>query len=524
MQLKKFTIIFLIFSLLETPAILLAQQESVKQPPSSLTANPFAEHFFTPTSQKLEHKISDVRGFQVFKNPSRAQQSEYAIVTDFGGGVIKSRSLSGLADIKTIDAYIKKNLKTANFEGVEIRQLPIPDLKGGATIFYWVGDKAFATAQAATAEVALMKAVVESKGGNFAALVRAAPVFVSPEPEQVVEIPKTAAQFKKEEELVLRFTDQMDIGERLYGPFQGVPAGEPIVWQSFGETTWRKTNLSSKNFNSQVGYWCNRIIFKGVRFPLNTLDPFVESTIDLDSTSNDAASKLMLYVGLEWMPLLRNVWLQNYKPFGDIPILDWIRNYKFYIKYGDRHNLKDEILNSKSYDLVWGVEIYYEWGVELPALAEGRPTKFSEFLRQYVWGEYYGNYAVHKTDFSSEKSFNALIANSSVKMGIKLPGIPLPHNPINDEIVLMPYLRFEHTNNSSFSFWYQNYFYIAPGICWMPFRCYRFKENEWLSKTKVFAEWIGIGRDQWMKQDGDPNPKPPDYDLRFGISFSSRRF
>ncbi len=521
MELKKLGSIFLILAFLTVPAILSAQTETTVQPPD--TVNPYAEHFFAPAGQKLEAKITEIRGFQVFKNPSRAQKAEYSILTDFGGGVVKSRALSGLKDIKAIDDYIKANLKTAAFEGVEIRQLPIPDAQGGVTALYWVGDKAFATAQEATAEVALIKAAVETKGGNFAELVRSAPVYVPIEAEKPVEI-KTPAQFQKEEELILKFTDQMNIGEKLYGPFQGVPSGEPIVWQSFGETSWRQTNLSSKAFESQVGYWTNRIIFKGIRFPMNTLDPFVEATMDLDSTSNPNGSKLMLYAGLEWMPLQRNAWLQNFRPFGDIPILDWIRNYKFYLKYGDRHNLKNEILNSKDYDLIWGVQIYYEWGTELPPLDEGRPEKFTDYIRQYVWGEYYGDYSVQKTNFSSEKSFNALIANSSVMMGIKLPGIPLPHNPINDEFVLMPYVRFEHVNNSSFSFWYQNSYFIAPGLRWMPFRCYRFKENEWLSKTKIFAEWVGIGRRQLVKQDGDPDPKPPDYDLRFGISFSSRRF
>lgn len=521
MMLKKLFVFFVVLTLLSISNTLSAQEETSKQLPSP--ANPYVEHFFSPPTQKLESAINEVRGFSVFKNHSRAQNSEYSIVTDFGGGVLKSRPLSGLKDIKAIDDYIKKNLKVANFEGVEIRQLSIPDVKGQAKEMYWVGDKCFATAQEATKEVQSVKVAVEAKGGDFAALVRDAPVFVPPEAEQPIEV-KTPAQFKKEEELVLKFTDQMNIGERLYGPFQGVPSGQPIVWQSFGESTWRKTNLSSKHFDSQVGYWCNRLIFKGIRFPFNTLDPFIESTINLDSTSNDASNSLMLYAGLEWMPLQRNVWLQNYKPFGDIPILDWIRNYKFYLKYGDRHNLKDEILNSKDYDLIWGVQIYYEWGTELPMLQENRPEKFTDYIRQYVWGEYYGDYTVQKTNFSSEKSFNAFLANSSVIMGIKLPGIPLPQNSINDEIVLMPYLRFEQTSNSSFSFWYQNYYFIAAGLRWMPFRCYRFKENEWLSKFRIFGEWVGIGRDQYLKQDGNISDKPPDYDLRFGAAFSVRRF
>jgi hypothetical protein len=148
---------------------------------------------------------------------------------------------------------------------------------------------------------------------------------------------------------------------------------------------------------------------------------------------------------------------------------------------------------------------------------------FSDYIRQYVWGEYFGNYYVSKTNFSSEKSFNAFIANSTVTLGIKLPGIPLPHNYINDELVFMPYMRFEHVNNASFSFWYQNQYFVAAGLRIMPFRAYRWKENEWLSKTAIFGEFVGVGGTQRVKQDGNP-PLVPTYDLRFGVKFSSRRF
>ena len=350
---------------------------------------------------------------------------------------------------------------------------------------------------------------------------RAAPIYV-PEAEKPIEV-KTPAQFKKEEELILKFTDQLGIGEKMYGVLQGTPCGTPITWQSFGETTWRKTNLAAKGFDTQVGYWTNRLVFSGIRFPLDNIAPFVEETVALQSDSANYASNLELFAGLEWRPLARNPWLENFQPFGGIPILEWMRNYRFYIKYGDRYNIKTDITNSRDNDLIWGVQCYYEWGTELRPLDEGKPEKFTDYLRQYVWGEYYGDYSVQKTNFSSVKSFNAFIANSTVTVGIKLPGIPIPHNYINDEIILMPYMRFEHVNNASFSFWYQNQYFVAAGLRWMPFMAYRWKENEWLSKTAVFGEWCGIGGAQHVKQDGYP-PFVPNYDLRFGVKFSSRRF
>lgn len=485
------------------------------------TANLFAEHFFAPAPQKLDHQMSQVRGFPVVKSHSREQNAEFSIVTDFGGGAVKSRYLSGLKDMKSIDEHIKKNLKTAVFEGVEIRELPVPNAKGEVTELYWVGDRAFASSEEAMTAIIASKTNVELQGGNFAEAVRTAPVYV-PEAEKPIEV-KTPAQFKKEEELILKFTDQLGIGEKMFGVLQGDPCGTPITWQSFGETSWRMTNLAANHFDTQVGYWTNRLVFSGIRFPLHNIDPFIESTVALQSDSADYASNLQLFAGLEWRPLARNPWLLNFQPFGGIPILEWMRNYRFYIKYGNLYNIKGDITGSRDSDLIWGVQCYYEWGTELPSLMEGKPEKFTDYLRQYVWGEYFGNYFVSKTGFSSEKSFNAFIANSTVTLGIKLPGIPIPHNYINDQIILMPYMRFEHVNNASFSAWYQNQYFLGAGVRWMPFMDYRWKENEWLSKMAVFAEYDGIGGAQRVKAQGQAGVVP-NYDFRVGVKFSSRRF
>ena len=501
----------------------IAEQKLATPPAAEVkpVANLFAEEFFAPAPQKLDHNMTEVRGFPVFKSHSREHDAEFSIVTDFGGGAVKSRHLSGLKDMKAIDDYIKKNLKTANFEGVEIRQLSIPNAKGEATELYWIGERAFMSPEEAMTAIIASKTSVELQGGSFAESVRAAPIYV-PEEEPPIEV-KTPAQFKKEEELILKFTDQLGIGEKMYGVLQGTPCGTPITWQSFGETSWRLTNLASNHFDTQVGYWTNRLVFSGIRFPLHNIDPFIEETIALQSDSADYASNLQLFAGLEWRPLARNPWLLNFQPFGGIPILEWMRNYRFYIKYGNRYPIKGDITGSKDYDLIWGVQCYYEWGTELRPLDEGKPEKFTDYLRQYVWGEYFGNYYVSKTGFGSDKSFNAFIANSTVTVGIKLPGIPIPHNYINDEIILMPYMRFEHVNNAEFSYWYQNQFFVGAGLRWMPFMAYKWKENEWLSKTAVFVEYDGIGGAQRTKQQGEPGVVP-NYDFRAGVKFSSRRF
>ncbi|MBI4711355.1 MAG: hypothetical protein HY767_02700, partial [Candidatus Omnitrophica bacterium] len=128
-------------------------------------ANLFAEHFFAPAPQKLDHKMSEVRGFPVLKSHSREQDAEFSIVTDFGGGAVKSRHLSGLKDMKAVDEHIKKNLKTANFEGVEIRQLSIPVANRPATELYWVGNRAYPSAEVAMTAIIASKSNVELQGG-----------------------------------------------------------------------------------------------------------------------------------------------------------------------------------------------------------------------------------------------------------------------------------------------------------------------------------------------------------------------
>ena len=517
---KQIITLLIAFSLLLVPDSLWARGEV--QPVKEPLANLFAESFYIPSEQKLDHEVTGIREFSIVKTPSRERNAEYSIVTDFGKGVIKTRYLSGLETVDDINKHIKENLKIADFEGVKMRRLFLPTADGEQVRIYWVGDKSFYTADEARAEIELSKTIVESQGGNFTEMVREAQNYVPIEEEVVIEI-KSPAQYKKEEDLALKFFEQMRLGEKLWGPLHGDPQGEPIIWQSFGETSYRKTNLENKNFNSMVGYWSNRLVFKGIRFPLNTIDPYVENTTTIEAVGAEYKSRTDFFAGLEWRPFARNPWLFNYRPFGDIPILEWIRNYRFYIMYGDRKNIKGEITNAAAHELVWGVQIFYEWGVELPPLDRPDPETFWEHVEDIVWGEYFGNYRTEKTNFGSEDDFDAFIFNSSVIWGIKLPGIPLPKNPLNNELMLMPYLRFEHVNNSDFSFPYQNRYSVSAGVRWMPFRTWKWKENEWLSKTKLFLEWYAIGKTQHFKQDGEA-PHAVRTDLRVGLNFSSRRF
>jgi len=485
--------------------------------------NLFAKTFFASPSKKSESIATDVQGFTVVHIPSRKMDAEYAVITDFGGEVVKTRYLKGLKTMDDVNDYVQKNLETSENGNVEIRKMALPGESGA--VLYWVGDKAFTSADEANQWIAKTREQVAAIGGNFDEMVSDAQIPVEVEGEYVTQFDQgLISNQKKEENLILKWADQMDLGEELWGPFHGDPAGEPILWQSFGETSYRKTNLEDNKFNSQIGYWSNRVVFRGIRFPLNTIDPFVEATVAMEAVPEDYKSHADFFAGVEWRPLARNHWLANYRPFGKIKLLEFVRNYRFFFKYGDRKNIKDEI-QAKDWDYQTGVQLFYEFGVELPDLKQPAPVNLTEYLEEYVWGEYFADYHWARTDFSTDKDSRAITMGDSLLLGVKVPGIPLPDNPINNEIVLMPYLHLNHTWTDNHSFHYQNSFYVGAGVRWMPFNTWRHKENEWLSKIKIFGEWIAIGKTQYLKQDSTENVDNFVYnDLRFGVSFASRRY
>jgi hypothetical protein len=523
--LRKLSLLFVLFAFV-TPPFLHAQDkvppakaevQAVKTPP-----NFFAEKFYIQPDQRTKNGLSEIRGFLFIEKPDLERQSNYAIVTNFADGAVRSRSIPNLKTPDEVRKWVDDRAKIAKYQGAEIKCLSLANSKGEEKQVFWVGHKTFSSAEEAKGQIDETKKNAEAQGGNFVQMVEQAQTYVEVVEGAPVEV-KTPAQYEKEEQIALKILDQLQIGTKLFGPFQGVSSGLPIDWQSFGETSWRETNLTSKSYNAQVGYWTNRLVFRGIRAPLHTVDPFVEVTPSLESVQPDYKSYMLAWAGLEWRPLARNAFISNFRPWS-LPLLDWLKNARFYVMYGNRYPIKGEITGSKNYNLVYGLQFFYEWGIDLPGAGEGRPDSFPDYLRRFGWGEYYGDYKWETTNFSSEKYFGAFIANSSVLLGFRLPGIPLPDNPINNEFVLMPYMKLEHVNNSDFSFDYQNRYFVGAGVRWMPFRTYAFKENEWLAKMKIFLEWDGVGGVFNSKQGDGDSTGPVQHDLRIGINFSSRRY
>lgn len=497
---------------------------SAKAPaPAVPQSNTFANQFYLGPDQQLQYKTSEVGGLVFIQTPDRDQNVQYSVVTGFGENALRSKYFPGMTSFEDIQTYVKENLEVAEYEGVEIKRISFPSgAKAEKKTFYWVGQKSFTSLEDAQAEIEKSKALTEASGGNFGEMVKQAQALLAvPEKTPPIEI-KTPAQFKKEEELALKFFDHLDIGNDIFGPFNGVTSGEPIVWQSFGEMSWRETNLEAQNYNQEVFYWSNRLVFKGIQAPLNTIDPYVEVTVNADTTGTDFKNTFVPAIGIEWRPFARNRWLDNYRPWS-LGLLQFVKSYRFYLQYMNRFNTLNQITGSPSHDLRAGVGIFYEFGVDPPPPGEKPPFNLAEKARRFFWGEYYGNYYYAKTNFAAERVFDAFIFNSSIILGFKTPAIPLPDNFINNEFILMPYARFEHVNDTEFGFHYENRYFTAVGVRWMPFNNDRYRDNEWLHKTKFFFEYIGLGGVGHVRNYKEP-PDTVDRDLRFGVAFSSRRY
>lgn len=525
-MIKTFVAILTIFLLFAFHLPCISAQSSQEPPVNFL----FRDTFYAPPALKLKYDVYETVGLLLVRDNVRGRNSEFAVVTGFKDPILESRILKNIRSIEEANSFLEKNVRKIFYERIPIKELPITAKDGTLTPRYWVGQRAFDSLEAAKAKIVEVKAAIQAGGGNFDRGLELITEYFPEEPAPTPE--EIRANFIKEEELVLKMWDWLDIGERSYGPLALVPepllgaaVGEPILWQAFGDTSFRFTNLDSPAFNSQVGYWTNRLVFRGLRLIGEpTLDPYVEVTMALESNGKNFPSHLDLIAGLEYRPTRRMAFFENFNVDG-LHVLAFLRNYRFFIQYMERKNLTDEIADSQDTDLWIGANVFYEWGLDLnpPSWLPSPRERVSDWVRDYVWGEYFGEYRYEETDFSTIDSFHSWILNSSIIFGVKWPTFALPKNPINDQFTLMPYIRLEHTTNRNRAgLSYQNRFFLAPGIRWMPFRSYQFQNNEWLFLTKIYAEYIGgIGS---VENPGSPDQTAPTRDWFIGIKTSYKRF
>ncbi len=475
--------------------------------------------FYLSHVVKLEREVFEVEGFTLVSHPAPDWNSSFAVVTGFKNDTLTTHILRDVNSVDEARKYFTKKVVAHDVHGMSVRELSLPAKGGTETKLYWVGNRAFRSLEEAEKSLGLIKKAIEDHGGNFEQAVQKVHE-VSKEPP----LPKKTSpplRTELEEEFAIKALDWLGFTEYFYGPFYGEPSGERILYQSTFEGSYRTTNFDKRNFGSDTAFWSHRLVFRGIRFVAGTtLDPYVEAIPSVQTDGRDFATNLEVGAGIEWRPFIRSAILQNYQPYG-LPILDWIRNTRLFIVYSQRHNIKDKYSDDvKTHNLRAGVGLFKEWGIDLPG--------FDVFSHQspyfkgddLFWGEVFSEFFYNKTNFSAEPDYQSIQSTVAFKFGLKLPRFPLRNNPVNQEFLLMPYFVFENNVNYEHSFSFQNRFYYGWGVRWMPFRDYRFLNNEWLFKTKFFFEYyqnIHYGQEK-------PVGEVPEKDIRLGVNVSLKRF
>ncbi len=476
----------------------------------------FRDRFYVPEALKTKYDLYDYRDFVLQETDNENWRSNVGIVTQYDAKLIQSKLLKGVGTIDEAQSYIDSHLKVHPYRGIDIPEI-IFDLGDGKTASrYWVGQKGFKTLEDAQRALDGFALEVEKKKIKFNLFVDDLKENGIPfeEPEEVIlaedEEQYGAGYTNLEETVAMYLWEKADV-ER----FSGKASDEPwFLWQSVYETTWRSTNYSTGGFNDLVGYFSNRIRVRGLKMPYgSSVDPFLEGTVTFSSDGRDFDNTFQGVFGLEYR-LFRGM-----KGFDKYWFTSWIRNIRAHVDYWNRYATKDPITGSADYDLRAGVDVFKEWGIDIPE--EGKPDLW--------WGEYFGQYEFRKTNFSfhaNNNEYDAFLANTRVLLGIKFPTFAVPDNPINDHVTIMPYMGWEWINNNHIADFFENRYSVFAGVRWMPFRNKRHERREWLYKTKFFFEYYGIGSVQNTKR--DPDPTDPAYsvnnDFRFGVNISSNRF
>ncbi|MBI4387516.1 MAG: hypothetical protein HY582_00530, partial [Candidatus Omnitrophica bacterium] len=226
------------------------------------------DQFFLSPEAKFKFNTYETNGFLLVKEPRVDLNSDYALISGFDGSVLETRSLK---DIKTVDQateLLKESIKTTYFMDVAIKEATVPLKDGTAITRYWVGNQSFSSLEVAKASIVSTKTAIEGNGGDFKRAIDLIDEFAPAEPKAET-LQEAKARFEREEDFAIKVMDWLDVGEKLYGPFhtRDSPWGERILWQSFGESSFRFTNLERDEYLAQVGYWTNRLVLKGIWGP-----------------------------------------------------------------------------------------------------------------------------------------------------------------------------------------------------------------------------------------------------------------
>ncbi|MBI4398639.1 MAG: hypothetical protein HY586_05895 [Candidatus Omnitrophica bacterium] len=477
--------------------------------PKAPALSGFQSGFYISHELRLKYPTYDCLDFILIQQREDGWNSLFSVVTGSSDGVLETRILKGIQTVDEAREYFEKYAKPFTYEGVTVQEVTLVNKSQELYKLYFVGQIAFSSLKDAQQAIDAVKKEITAADGDFAASVEEAKRYAASFTGEEYVVEKTSEpipikpNFQEEEDIFFGIYDGVN-PRRFWGKY---PEEDWYVYQAVGETTYRNTNLDSRSFNAQVGYFNNRIVMRGLKFFGSSVDPYIEATVRFETNDLNFNNTVDFMAGAEYRPFRLN------KTLANSVWTDWIRNFRVYVIYAQREPIKDIIAGSRDHDVEAGFDYFKEWGIDMPK--EGEKDT-------WLWGELFMDNHFLKTDFSTDDDFSAFIFNNAGKIGFKFPRIPLPKNPINDELVFMPYCFFDQVANSGHSFFYQNRYFIGAGMRVMPFRSYRFLNSQWMFRLKIFGEYIGYGGAQYSK--AEPPSSVPDRDYRVGLNISLNRF
>ncbi|HNW48070.1 MAG TPA: hypothetical protein PKN02_11815, partial [Thermotogota bacterium] len=178
-----------------------------------------------------------MEGFFLVPQPAPDWNSSFSIITSAKGNIITTHILKNVNSSDDARKFFLENVKLYDSYGVPIRALALETKTGKKKKLYWVGSRAFRSLNDARKSVKVVKKAIEKQGGDFEEAIRRSNEIskVPAVPAEKPPAPRTA----QEEEFLLKMVDWLGFDKYLYGPFYGIPSGEPILYQATFETSYR---------------------------------------------------------------------------------------------------------------------------------------------------------------------------------------------------------------------------------------------------------------------------------------------
>jgi len=260
---------------------------------------------------------------------------------------------------------------------------------------------------------------------------------------------------------------------------KGVHIGKDFAFLTFGDWSYRQTNIFQEDYNYTGGWSYARLAWRNKVVPLGI---YVLGVIVNSNSDKTWENNYVFGVGIE-----------KYV-FEDIDsVSGFPKNIRYYFEYLRIGYTKEKIADwVPSYDIRFGIDVYKDYGIG------------SDKINRLFWAEIWGNLGWQKTNFYIE-NYNSIVVGLNVKAGLRLPR--------NSPFALMPYGVADISWVGRHNFFWQNRGLFGIGLRIMPFAK---AQSELLNRLKIFAEYFFTV--QYIKD--KPVVDIPGYDFRVGVIYS----